>query len=173
MELLFKNDIVFANYFNKFLCVDSLCISEDSVNQFNNVHRNYFYATLKDHAFSVMKESATVQRIDKTLLSKLFECYAYLKIISDQADNYREIRFNKLLDFYKNSPKEEGISKDVQQQWEEIAADYQFKTYVSVIIPILSSSIIDACRGGQAFIKEMQLKLKAAYPEVNEGKEIH
>lgn len=75
-------------------------IPADSLLEFSDQHRIYYYWFLKDNAFDMLRESGSMQRIDKALLTKLFECYEQLEVVKDMGVRYREER---MLPFYRDS----------------------------------------------------------------------
>lgn len=133
-------------------------IPADSIGKFHNQHRLYYYWFLKSNAFDMVRESGAMQRINKSLLTKLFECYEQLEVVKDMGVRYREERINKLDEFAADFP--EGInSLTVIEQWGQINRHKRFRRYLMITLSLRAKSAIaveiNATTLVQATIKEI------------------
>lgn len=171
MQEYYKTDIRLSESFKTDIAIGLNNVKEDSIKQFKNQHRLYHYWTLKDHAFKMVRESATMQRIDKTLLTKLFECYEYLEVVEKMGESYREKRFNELLQFYNQFPADEQSNETTLKQWRQISANEQFRNYIIVVLPMFSKSSLSVCNFAVGKVKDIQAAIKEAYPNIYEDTE--
>ena len=56
-------------------------IQEDSVSLYYNQIRMFHIWSYEGYAFNIMRESTSMQRIDRSMLLKLFNCYDYIETV--------------------------------------------------------------------------------------------
>ena len=172
MQKYYQADILLSESFKSGISVGLNNVKEDSIKKFKNQHRLYHYWTLKGHAFKMVCESSTMQRIDKVLLTKMFECYEYMEVVEKMGESYREKRFNELLQFFNQFPVDGQNNGTVLEQWKQINANKQFRNYIMVVLPMFSKSSLSVCKIADGIVRDTQNAIKKAYPDINADTEI-
>lgn len=162
IETYYLKEIKFSN---ALVCdlIRNQTVPEDSVQEFYNQHRLYYYWFLKNNAFDMVRESGTMQRIDKTLLTKLFECYQQLEVVKDMGVRYREERFSWLSEFTINLP--DGThATTVRGQWKQINQNKKFRQYLTVSLPLMAKSALAIEMNATALVQETLQQIDRLYP---------
>lgn len=128
-------------------------IPADSLLEFSDQHRIYYYWFLKDNAFDMLRESGSMQRIDKALLTKLFECYEQLEVVKDMGVRYREERINQLAAFTNELPEVVNF-ETVEEQWKQIGLHKKFRQYLMVTLPLMAKSTVAIERNAVVLVEE-------------------
>lgn len=138
-------------------------ISPDTIRLYYNQHRLYYYWFLKNNAFDMVRESGAMQRIDKSLLTKFFECYEQLEVVRDMNVRYREERISRLAEYTTDLP--EGIhAKTVEEQWKQISSHKKFRQYLTITVPLMAKSTIAIERNAVLLVQETIGKIDSIYP---------
>lgn len=138
-------------------------ISTDSIQNFQNQHRLYYYWFLKNNAFDMVRESGAIQRVDKTLLMKLFECYEQLEVVKDMGVRYREERIKRLAEFTTDLP--EGLhAVTVTEQWKQIDRHKIFRQYLMITIPLMAKSTLAIERNAALLVQKTMEEIDRFYP---------
>lgn len=169
MQDYYRMDIRLSDSFKASVAAGLDNVKEDSIGLFKNHHRLYHYWTLKDHAFRMVRESATMQRLDKSLLTGLFECYEYIDVVEKMGESYREKRFNELLLFFNEVSADGQGEGSVLEQWRRIDADVRFRNYIMTVMPMLSKSSLAVCGYAEGMVLETKEAIEKAYPDISDA----
>ena len=138
-------------------------ISSDSIKNFHNQHRLYYYWFLKNNAFDMLRESKVMQRVDKMLLMKLFECYEQLGVVKDMGGRYREERIKRLAEFTTDQP--EGLhAMTVTEQWKQINRHKIFRQYLMITVPLMAKSTLAIERNTALLVQKTIKEIDQVYP---------
>lgn len=159
-----QKEIEFATLLRKAL-VEKESIDEDTVELYSSQYRLNYYWFLKKNAFDMVRESGTIQRLDKKLLTQLFECYDLLEVVKDMEEHYRKEKFSKYLLFLAGLPDKEN-AETTREEWEEIDRDRQFRQSLLVMLPVMAYNSLAANQHAQENIKQMLTLIDEAYPEL-------
>lgn len=165
MQSYYRTDIQMSETLRRYLDGTLKGCIEDSITTFHNQHRLYHYWTLKDHAFKMVRESATMQRMDKEMLTHLFECYEYLDVVENMGATYREKRFEELLSFISLNLKEAPFATTTVGQWEQIRQDEKFVHYLTSLLPMLAKSTLSVSLYASELVTGTLSTVKEEYAE--------
>lgn len=138
-------------------------IEEDSLDTYCNLHRFYYYISLKTSAFDMVRESGTIQRIDKEILTHLFGCYERLAVVQDMSERYREERITRLLAFTARLSGGKHAATTAGQ-WKQIKRDRMFRQYLLTSLPLMAKSALVINNATQQLVREMIVAVDEAYP---------
>lgn len=147
----------------KQVLLENRVMEEDSVKTFYNQHRLYYYWFLKTNAFEMLRESSSMQRLDKQLLTQLFGCYEQLEVMKDIEKRYREEKFTRIVQFT-DALEGEPHAETTLRQWQQIGRDGRFRRFLLTLLPMLAKSSLSVNLSTQQFIKEMLQAIDEAYP---------
>lgn len=136
---------------------------EDSIKVFYNQHRLFYYWFLKDNAFSMIRESGTMQRMDKALLTELFECYEQLEVVKDMGLRYREERISELLLLTDALPEGKHAETTIGQ-WKQIAENAKFCRYLLTSLPMMAKSALSISMNAEQLIEKMLDDIDKQFP---------
>ena len=162
IESYYRKEILMSETFRKFLSERNQT-NEDSIKDFYNQHRLYYYWFLKDNAFDMIRESGTIQRMDKMLLTELFECYEQLEVVKDMGVRYREERIAKLLLLTDALPDGKHAETTVGQ-WKQMKQSDKFCRYLLTSLPMMAKSSLSINLNAQQLVKEMLNAVDRQYP---------
>lgn len=137
--------------------------NEDSIKVFYNQHRLFYYWFLKDNAFSMIRESGTMQRMDKALLTELFECYEQLEVVKDMGLRYREERISELLLLTDALPDGKHAETTIGQ-WKQIAENRKFCRYLLTSLPMMAKSALSVSMNAEKVVEKMLDAIDKQFP---------
>lgn len=155
MKAYYRSDLELAAGLKRFLIHGCDTADAEKVKHLFNQHRMYHYWILKENVFSMIKLSATIQRIDKQLLSSLYDCYDYMDTVMDMGESYRERRFEELLRHMPEYGDRHRSAKDVFAQWEAVADDSRFSSYIIKVVPQMAGSALAICSYTEQMLKDI------------------
>lgn len=138
-------------------------VNEDSLKVFYNQHRLFYYWFLKDNAFNMIRESGTMQRMDKALLTELFECYEQLEVVKDMGLRYREERISELLLLTDALPDGKHAENTIGQ-WKQIAENGKFCRYLLTSLPMMAKSALSISTNAEQLVEKMLDAINKQYP---------
>lgn len=144
--------------------------AEDSVKTYYNQHRLYYYWFLKTNAFEMLRESSSMQRLDKQLLTQLFGCYEQLEVMKDIEKRYREEKFTRIVQFT-DALEGEPHAETTLRQWQQIERDGKFRRFLLTLLPMLAKSSLSVNLSTQQYIEDMLQTLDKAYPSARDDEE--
>lgn len=137
-------------------------IEEDSVSKYYNQIRLFHIWSYEGYAFNIMRESTSMQRIDRKLLLQLFSCYDYIETVESLNTDYKEERLQQLLGF---RAKVRNIETTTIGQWRQCCSDTPFFEYMTQTVPLLSQISLSTCTYA-IYLTENTLKMIAdQYPD--------
>lgn len=172
IETYYRKEILLSETLRKFLAEsgDSESddaapsdVNEDSIKVFYNQHRLFYYWFLKDNAFNMIRESGTMQRMDKALLTELFECYEQLEVVKDMGLRYREERISELLLLTDALPDGKHAETTIGQ-WKQIAENRKFCRYLLTSLPMMAKSALSISTNAEQLVEKMLDAINKQYP---------
>ena len=172
IETYYRKEILLSETLRKFLAESgnaesgnaaSSDIDEDSIKVFYNQHRLFYYWFLKDNAFDMIRESGTMQRMDKALLTELFECYEQLEVVKDMGLRYREERISELLLLTDALPGGKHAETTIGQ-WKQIAENGKFCRYLITSLPMMAKSALSISMNAGQLVEKMVDAIDKQYP---------
>ncbi len=145
-------------------------LEEDSVQTYYNQHRLCYYWFLKANAFDMLRASSSLQRIDKQLLTQLFECYDQLTVIKEIEQQYRQEKFERIAQFT-DVLGVEPHAETTLGQWRQIDRDGRFRRYLLTLLPMMAKSSLTANQVAVQLIEDTLQTLDEAYPSAREEEE--
>lgn len=166
MKEYYENDILLSDKYRQYKQSGTIA-DKDSVNKLNGQHRFFRFWTLKVNAFKIASQSATIKRVDKKLLMKIYESYEYLQVADDMGATYRNKRFDAIVGFVNaNAGADDAYS--IKRQWQQISGDADFEDYILVVMPALAKSTLSICLYSMQTAIETQKAILSEYPEIKE-----
>lgn len=162
IEAFYRKEIAFSDELKKALLIKTRP-EEDSIRSYYNQHRLYYYWFLKDNAFSMLRESGSLSRLDKPLLMQLFECYEQIEVVKDMEKRYREEKFAHLT-HYIDGLGIEPNAESTRGQWEQIDRHPAFRQYLFTLLPMLAKSSLGINLRAQELIGNMLFTIDEAFP---------
>lgn len=164
IEEYYRKEILLSETLRSFLKEGQTgSVKEDSVERFHNQHRLYYYWFLKNNAFDMVRESGTMQRMDKTLLTELFECYEQLEVVKDMGIRYREERISELLLFTDALP-DGRHAETALGQWEQIGRNRRFRHYLLTPLPLMAKSALSVSLNARQLVEDVLKAVDNCYP---------
>lgn len=167
IEKYYRKEILMSETLRRYLPEHKNTVAseadEDSIKDFHNQHRLYYYWFLKNNAFDMIRESGAMQRMDKMLLTKLFECYEQLEVVKDMGVRYREERITELLLLADSLP-EGKHAETTAGQWQQIGQNSKFCRYLLISLPMMAKSALSINLNARQLAEEMLDALDKEYP---------
>lgn len=161
IEAFYRKEIAFSETLKHALLQKALP-PEDSIRTYYNQHRLYYYWFLKDNAFSMLRESGSLARLDKPLLMQLFECYEQIEVVKDMEKRYREEKFAHLT-HYIDGLGIEPNAETASGQWRQIDRNTAFRQYLFTLLPMLAKSSLGINLQAQELIEKMISTIDEAF----------
>lgn len=161
IEAFYRKEIAFSDALKQALLRKALP-AEDSIRTYYNQHRLYYYWFLKDNAFSMLRESGSMARLDKPLLMQLFECYEQIEVVKDMEKRYREEKFAHLM-HYIDGLGIEPNAETASGQWQQIDRNPAFRQYLFTLLPMLAKSSLGINLSAQELIEKMISTIDEAF----------
>lgn len=172
IETYYRKEILLSETLRKFLAESGDAesddaapsdVNEDSIKLFYNQHRLFYYWFLKDNAFNMIRESGTMQRMDKALLTELFECYEQLEVVKDMGLRYREERISELLLLTDALPDGKHAETTIGQ-WKQIAENGKFCRYLLTSLPMMAKSALSISTNAEQLVEKMLDAIDKQFP---------
>lgn len=164
IEEYYRKEVLLSETLRNFLKQGQAgIVKEDSIQCFYNQHRLYYYWFLKNNAFDMVRESGTMQRMDKTLLTELFECYEQLEVVKDMGARYREERISELLLLTDALP-DGRHAETTLGQWEQIRRNKRFRHYLLTSLPVMAKSALSVNLNARQLVADMLKAVDKRYP---------
>lgn len=172
IETYYRKEILLSETLRKFLAESGDTesddatpsdVNEDSIKVFYNQHRLFYYWFLKDNAFNMIRESGTMQRMDKALLTELFECYEQLEVVKDMGLRYREERISELLLLTDALPDGKHAETTIGQ-WKQIAENRKFCRYLLTSLPMMAKSALSISTNAEQLVEKILDAIDKQYP---------
>ena len=119
----------------------------------------WFY---EGYAFNIMRESFSMQRIDRNLLLKLFNCYDYIETVEALNTDYKDQRLEQLLKF---RAKVRNIDTTTIGQWWQCCTDIPFFEYLTQTVPLLSQISLSTCTYAITLTEQTMEMIAVQYPD--------
>lgn len=136
-------------------------LREDSVRQYYNQIRLFHMWSYEGYAFNILRESSTMQRIDKELLLKILSCYDYIEILEKINNEYKDLRLAELLTY---RSKVQIIDETTLGQWRQCRNDKKFFDYITLTVPLLSKIAYSTSTNAIKLAEETLIEIKKRYP---------
>lgn len=137
-------------------------IQEDSVSLYYNQIRMFHIWSYEGYAFNIMRESTSMQRIDRSLLLNLFNCYDYIETVEALNTDYKDQRLEQLLKF---RAKVRNIDTTTIGQWRQCCTDIPFFEYLTQTVPLLSQISLSTCTYAITLTEQTMEMIAVQYPD--------
>jgi len=137
-------------------------IREDSVSIYYNQIRMFHIWSYEGYAFNILRNSTSMQRIDRKLLLKLFNCYDYIETLEALNADYKDQRLEQLL---KYRAKVRNIETTTIGQWRQCCTYTPFFEYLTQTVPLLSQISLSTCTYAITLTEQTLEMIADQYPE--------